>query len=146
MTMSSKFSKQNRIQPLPPLCAKSPNPSGMWDKPLAFHWLQGFAQWNEPGTPAEISISGLLQLEPDPVNNRWHGRTNHFNTFLELTFARGISGNTFDLEIVLRTQFGVIDTKLRRNVPMRSFDPLETTNYDFGAQIAGATITAAVMA
>lgn len=146
MIMSSKFSRQPRIQPLPPLCAKSPNPSEMWDKPFQFQYLQGYAAWREPGTPAEINISGIAQLIPDPINNRWVGRTSTGATYIELILVETKPNEEYSLRVNLFESHQLTESHTQHNIPLRSLHPFQTTDIDFTPGPGNVRVTASVMA
>lgn len=143
---SNKFARGPLIQPLPPLCHKSPKPSEMFDQPLPFRWLQAYASWHEPGTPNEVFVSGTANLEPDPVNDRWIGRTRGDDAWLVIILSLEPPATTYRLTVTLNFPDQAPDSLTVSPVPLRSEEPFATIDVNMAPLSQAQTVQAQVLA
>lgn len=143
---SSKFGRKQRIQPLPPICKKAPNPSEMWDMPLLLRRLQGYASWSGPSSGGRVLIHGYFTLEPDAENHQWFGRLAQNGTILELWLIESVADTVYNMRLEVTPPGGSTFELQHFDVPMRSFDPLETTDLNFVPSSSSVQALAAVMA
>lgn len=71
--MSSRFNKNQALQPTPKICHKGPGGWKYYDFVFPVYPLQAYAYWTDPYTPLDASIAGQTILDPYPASNLHFG-------------------------------------------------------------------------
>jgi len=140
--MSSKFSRQARIQPTPIICKKGPPPTDIFEAPGNLTPLQAYVSWNEKLPYANLNFGTRLSLQPLSPLFQWYGISPDSRHQLALYLEKISVTNEWNLSID-RWQWGYLQqTWNKYNIGLRSLAPFQTELIQFVPPTTDYAITA----
>ena len=107
--MSSRFNKNQVLQPTPKICHKGPEGWKYYDFAFPVYPLQAYAIWTDPFTPLDASISGTTILNPLSTSNLHAGIISGDPNSIEIDLIYDLLNNEFSLVIQLMLGTTILD-------------------------------------